>query len=980
VPPQTSDAEKSAIRELLPTGLADPVAKIRTAAGMAIATISSWDWPHHWPALTGVLLGALRERRSPDEVLGALRCLAMIAGDMEEAQVPEVVPFLFPELLSMVTADATVYDLGLKRRALAVLHSCLLTLGMMSGARQRAVRDLMTPLLPPWLDVFAAALAAPPDPHNSHQCGFVLEVLRCLSQVVQYFSKTAGESLLVPLSRAAALFHAAAPGYHAAHVGAAAADFDSVQDSDGEDASLEGVVSQLLELIMTLVEHPRLSGVLANGLDDTMYQALGYMCMTAAQEEAWESDPNQYVADEDDDMVTVRATCGMLLDELVDRFEGATLTALASAVDRRLRESDAARAAGDPTWWKTREATLLAVGTINDYIMEAEAVAVEQGTAPIFSAARFLSSVLATDLEAGTEAATPAFLRGRALWVAARLAPGAPSTAAGAVLRASLAALAPGAAAPLRVGACRALAQYVPLAPPHVLQPFLGPVYQGLGALLALTGDDAETPEETLHLVLEAILVVVKVDDAAAAAWSGALAPATLRVWAEKVADPVMAADARDVLEALAAVPACLPSLHQLAIPTLSAVLAAPDSQPPMLVESSLDLVAGLLRPAAHAEARFAHAACFRHVAALAVSSDDVGVLQSAADCLRAFLRSGGEESLAWGADGTGSGGGDVLRSYLDAAAHLLSPDLEEGGAVFAAPLLGQMLRRLPAQMAPLLPEVVSAVVTRVGTARQPNLVAALLSIFARLAHADANALVSLLAGMPAPAGPGGGSGDGDGVPPAASALELVMRAWMGFQPDVQGAFDIKLTTSALALLLHTAHPALHAVGVRGELAVSSGGVVGSAPRTRSRAKAAGPEVYTVVPLPGKMLELLADAVLEAAEVAAGDGDDAEWQDEEDDGNEDEDDEKDAGGGDGGGRTGGLAGGFGGDLLERLLNKGIDDDDGDDADEAEDPIMAIDTSAFLADRLRALHGAGQLVAIAAGLNPSRQRALMTLLQ
>ena len=83
----------------------------------------------------------------------------------------------------------------------------------------------------------------------------------------------------------------------------------------------------------------------------------------------------------------------------------------------------------------------------------------------------------------------------------------------------------------------------------------------------------------------------------------------------------------RDVLEALAAVPACLPSLHQLAVPTLSGVLAAPDRQGPMLVESTLDLLGGLLKPAAKAEARAAHAACFRHVVALAVTSDDAGVL-----------------------------------------------------------------------------------------------------------------------------------------------------------------------------------------------------------------------------------------------------------------------------------------------------------------------------------------------------------------
>ena len=1017
IPPQTSEQEKQAIRELLPRGLSDPIPKIRTATGMAIATICAWDWPHQWPALTGILLGAIRERRSEDEVVGALRCLAMIAGDMEESQVPEVVPFLFPELLSIVAADAATYGLALKRRALAVLHSCLLTLGMMSGAKQRAVRDLMAPLLPPWLEVFSAALAAPPRADDPSQCGFVLEVLRCLAQVVQYFSKTAGESLMVPLGRAAMLFHGIAPGYRAAHVGpdADADAADAAQDSDGEDLNLEAVVSQLLELVMTLVEHSRLSSVLANGLNDTVYQAIGYMCMTVEQEEAWESDPNQYVADEDDDMVTVRATCGMLLDELADRFEGAILVALASAVERRLGESETARAAGDPTWWKIREATLLAVGTLNDFIVESEAAAREEGaTPPPFSAALFLQSVMDADLAAGAEKFLPPFLRGRALWVAARLAPGAPPAAAGAVLHASLAALAPGAAAPLRVGACRALAQYVPMAPKDVLQPFLGPIYQGLGTLLgedvAADGNggnnDNGTPEETLHLVLEAMLVVVKSDDAAAAAWSGALAPATLRVWAEKVTDPLLAADARDVLEALASVPACLPSLHQLAVPTLAGVIATPEAQPPMLVESTLDLLCVLLRPAVTggAEARTAHAGCFKHVVALACNSDDVGVLQSAADCLRAFLRSGGDESLSWGMDGNGDGdggdGGRVLRAYLDAAARLLSPSLEDGAAVFAAPLLGQMLRRLPTHMAPLLPEVVSAVVNRVHSARQPNLIAALLSIFARLAHADANALVSLLAGMPAPAtassssssgaggggsGAGGSAGSGtDGVPPATNALELVMRAWTSFQPDVQGAFDIKLTTSALALLLQTGNPALGTVGVKGELVNRGGSGGGSVPRTRSRAKAAGPDVYTVVPLPGKILELLADALLEAkeAEEAAagggGGGGEDEWESDDDGDGDDDEDEYGVGGGGEFGRGG--RGMLGDDLLERLLNKGIDEVEDDDADEAEDPIAGIDTVAYLGDRLQALHGAGQLAPLANGLNQRRQKALMTLLQ
>ena len=63
---------------------------------MAIATVSTWDWPHAWPALTGLLIGALRDRASEDAVNGALRCLAMIAGDLEETGGGDV-RVLFPE-------------------------------------------------------------------------------------------------------------------------------------------------------------------------------------------------------------------------------------------------------------------------------------------------------------------------------------------------------------------------------------------------------------------------------------------------------------------------------------------------------------------------------------------------------------------------------------------------------------------------------------------------------------------------------------------------------------------------------------------------------------------------------------------------------------------------------------------------------------------------------------------------------------------
>ena len=65
--------------------------------------------------------------------------------------------------------------------ALAVMHGVLVTLGMMSGARQRAVRDLMAPLLPGWIDAFARVVdpARPPGFRDAARCG--LSSRRCVA-------------------------------------------------------------------------------------------------------------------------------------------------------------------------------------------------------------------------------------------------------------------------------------------------------------------------------------------------------------------------------------------------------------------------------------------------------------------------------------------------------------------------------------------------------------------------------------------------------------------------------------------------------------------------------------------------------------------------------------------------------------------------------------------------------------------------------
>jgi hypothetical protein len=266
------------------------------------------------------------------------------------------------------------------------------------------------------------------------------------------------------------------------------------------------------------------------------------------------------------------------------------------------------------------------------------------------------------------------------------------------------------------------------------------------------------------------------------------------------------------------------------------------------------------------------------------------------------------------------------------------------------------MLRRLPTKVGPVLRDITAAVVARLRSSKQPNLSASLLTVFARIVHVDANAFIELLMSLPS-------GGD------EPNAFDFVMRQWSEKQCDVHGSFDIKLTTTALGLLLNTQSPALHAVVVKGQLVetpAESGRI-----RTRARAQANGPEVWTQIPLSAKIVELLADVLIEYAEGMAGAEDDEdEWEEERDD---DEDDPDDAADDD---DFTGEEKEFTGDLFERLLMRGgLDAFDPDDADEAEDPVNDIDVRAFVVGGFRALHASGVLAPLAQSIATRHQRAI-----
>jgi hypothetical protein len=213
----------------------------------------------------------------------------------------------------------------------------------------------------------------------------------------------------------------------------------------------------------------------------------------------------------------------------------------------------------------------------------------------------------------------------------------------------------------------------------------------------------------------------------------------------------------------------------------------------------------------------------------------------------------------------------------------------------------------------------------------------------------------------------------------------------------VHGAGAFRVSSTARAALLCCGHPALDGVTVQGEpLADEAAAASGGAIRTRSRARATGPQRFAAAPLPAALMALVADAVLDEAEGASMDGGAFDgWGDDDDDEDDDEEAEDDggatqaaleraaaeaaAGGGAAADSLEALAGGGGG------AGFGVDDDDDDevdaDADDAHDPLAATPIAPWVGAALRAVLAdpsrAAALASLGATLNARRQRALQT---
>ncbi|CAM0914131.1 unnamed protein product [Alopecurus aequalis] len=843
VPPVVSAPEKAVIRQLLLTSLDDSNGKIRTAIGMAVAAIGQNDWPEDWPELLPFLLRLIGDQSNGNGVRGALRCLALLSDDLDDECIPKLIPELFPSLYRIISSPH-LYENSLRAKAVGIVHSCISMLVSMSGVYKRETVSLMTSMLDPLMEQFSIILNSPVLSQNPDDWSMQMEVLKCLLQLIQNFPRLPEAKISAILAPLWQTFVSSYKVYHLSTI-QGSDDVDSVgYDSDGSERSIESFGIQLFELWTTIVGNSLLAKVIAGNIKELAYYTISFQQITEEQVQNWSRDANQYVADEDDVTYSCRVSGSLLLEEIVTAYEDYGIDSILEASQICFRESLELKQAGSADWWRLHEASLFTLGSLSEHLCEAQDCGYN---------VRDLVEKMVIDIM-GTGVQQYPFLHARAFSVVAKFSSLINKVICEQYLCNAANAIASDVPPPVKVGACRALAQ--------LLQDNQSSVQPNImGILSSLVDLLRQASEETLHLVLETLQSAVKSGGEQSTSIEPVISPIILDVWAQHIADPFISIDAIEVLEAMKNAPGCLQPLVSRILPTIGAILSKPKSQPDGLVAGSLDLLAMILKNAPAAVVKAVFDMCFTFIIQITLESDDHGEMQNATECLAALISGGRQELLVWGHEP-----GSTLKMLLSAASRLLDPELESSVSLFVGSYILQLILHLPSHLSPHIPELIAAIVRRMQSSDIAGLKSSLVVIIARLVHLSApnvDQFVNLLLAIPA-------QGYGN-------SLAYIMSEWSQLQGEIQGAYQIKITTTALALLISTRHPELSRIEVNGHLVKTSAGIT-----TRSKARVT-PDHWTKIPLPSKIFSLLADTLAEIQEQVGDDADnvceeDSDWE------------------------------------------------------------------------------------------------------
>lgn len=863
IEPEVQEEHKQTMRSQLVAALSLEQSKLRTAVSMAVASVAKEDFPDRWQELIPHLMGMLQAGQ-PHVVHGAMRCLVLVSEEITDNQVPHVITSLFPHLFTVFTAEG-VHSKHVRARACTVMYKCIKLMSLLGDASDSEAVSLrlLETSVPPWLECFAQTISGPLPPDDAGELCMRIEMVRILTVLIEVYPRLLS-SCMAEIIRA--LWQALATTVEVYEhlvvhgAGPVELDIDPADDVDGDRISVDALAWELMECVREAVSCQRARKIVRAELRPLAFAQIRFMQVTTEQLEAWAADVNAYIAHEDEGSfeTSVRILAAEVVSEMCESFEEEGWNAVLAAVMCHLEGAEQERLAGRETWWLRREASMFAVTAI---CADVDAL---DGLGHIFSPSRFIREVVLPDAAADK----PPVLRGRALHCISAFASQLEAELAGAAFQAAALSLSDKAPLPVRMTAARAIGSLatsdsrgalLPAAngepaqgersgvlPAELLRPHIPALLENIAQLLAISSEDSAL------ITLEALHQVIKAASAEALLRMPLVVSRVLAALLSCGGDVMIASEAVETVECVVMRPECVDLVADQCVPVVLAILEHPDKYACTQVESVIELLSKIIRKSASTNKvpSILIEGCFPTLMMAMLQSDVDDILQPGCAVLRAYLREAPGELATLAVAGR-----SVPACFQEVGARLLGPEVADGVAAAAAPLLIQMVLREGEVHRDAIAGLLGMALERLAIAQTLQLRQALLVLFARLlVHDLSSTLAVLQAHSWSAAAP-------QGLPPG-GGLGLLLVLWAREHSDLCGNYDMKVLSAALGVLLIHAPGEAMAMAVPGQMVVD----VAEARMTRSQARVMGRQAggegkWTTMPFGAKAVWLLVEAV-----------------------------------------------------------------------------------------------------------------------
>ncbi|KAJ7269388.1 ARM repeat-containing protein [Mycena haematopus] len=861
---------KTQIRLAVFHGLSDPDRKIRTLCAHTLSSIANSDWPDEYPDLLSSLIGLLSSGSS-DSVHGAMQVFTeFIKSDLTEDQILPVLRDLLPVLLSIL-GSPDVHSPLTRARTVSVFRQCVTALYMVKGQHPQAVKEAIATILPIWLEAFKVLLSTDPqvdivNDQNWDALAVRIQVFKTLDVIHTSFPRALTPYLSDYLSMSLSHLHSLYGPFSQYYLSSTES---APRSSENESIELPQLICPIFDFTAAVTRGGKSKGWFeSQNLSALVASVFNFLQMTNEDEEMWATNPNAFVAQEEDETqpYSVRVAGFDLLACLIDQTRSRTAAAFQSTIQGTINSSQQARDAGKRDWWRPLEASLAAIGSQAEAVQDCVEDEQDAGRAKPIDVEFLLSDIVPSVLSLSEFP----FLQGRGFVFASQYAKLLPVQLAGQYIDAAIQVIeASEAGVPVKISAVRAVHNFFQGGDASTLSPFAPRIAKDLSPFLLITSDD------TLSLVLETLSVIVQVDRGnwLTTELADSLVLAILEVWTKNNKDPIFLSNVDNILTSLASSSAdgIYQTVVKQALPNLCQAMAAAPLDESWIASSAIDLVSSLVTGASEGtlgEGFFALLApsIFKCLG----EAEDRDVLQNGISCLTLIIRKDSGQILSWSDSG---------RSGLDCVLSLIAKSLEnqdESGGLVIGDLIIHLLRRAGEAVLPVLPQLLQAMIGRMTTAKTATFLQSLVIPFAFLINNQRDTVLDLLEPMNVQ---------------GRSGLDIFIQTWCENAETFQGFWPSRISTMGLCQLFVSERPSLQNLMVKGDIIVkpeAQNAVI----MTRSRTKLS-PHEFSSIPFPVKTIKLLLHDVQSGGESATitaqgdsfneidSDDGDEEWAEEE---------------------------------------------------------------------------------------------------